>query len=50
MADPHVIAALVKRRAELAGQIEAAHEGLRKMIMDLENLDAPSSNSTRTIT
>ena len=40
MADPHVITALVKRRAELAGKIEAAHEGLRKMIVDLENLDA----------
>ena len=31
MAEPHVIIALGKRRAELAGQIEAAHEGLRKM-------------------
>ena len=40
MADPHVITALVKRRAELAGGIEAAHEALRKMIMDLETLDA----------
>jgi len=40
MADPHVITALVKRRAELAGQIEATHEALRKMVLDLENLDA----------
>ncbi|MFZ5671735.1 MAG: hypothetical protein ACOZAM_02100 [Pseudomonadota bacterium] len=40
MADPHVITAFVKRRAGLAGQIEATHEALRKMIMDLENLDA----------
>ncbi len=40
MADTHVITALVKRRSELAGQIEAAHESLRKMVMDLENLDA----------
>jgi hypothetical protein len=40
MADPHVISALVKRRAELAGQIEATHEALRKMVLDLENLDA----------
>jgi hypothetical protein len=39
MADPHVITALVKRRAELAGQIEATHEALRKMVLDLENLD-----------
>src|SRR5437762_7568770 len=40
MADPHVITALVKRRAVLAGQIEATHEALRKMILGLENLDA----------
>jgi hypothetical protein len=40
MADSHVITALVKRRAELAGQIEATHEALRKMVMDLENLDS----------
>jgi hypothetical protein len=39
MADTHVITALVKRRAELAGQIEAAHEGPRKMIADLETMD-----------
>jgi hypothetical protein len=30
MDDPHVIIALVKRRAELAGQIEATNEALRK--------------------
>jgi hypothetical protein len=35
-----VIGALVKRRAELAGDIERTHEALRKMVMDLENLDA----------
>ncbi|MGP8122937.1 MAG: hypothetical protein ACLP8B_20730 [Xanthobacteraceae bacterium] len=35
-----VLNGLVKRRAELAGQIEAAHEALRKMVLDLENLDA----------
>ncbi len=40
MAESHVISALVKRRAELAGQIEATHEALRKMVLDLENLDA----------
>jgi hypothetical protein len=45
MADPHVITALVKRRAELAGQIEATHEALRKMVLDLENLARPFSNS-----
>jgi hypothetical protein len=39
MAEPHVITALVKRRAELAGEIEATHERLRQMVLDLENLD-----------
>jgi hypothetical protein len=38
--NPIVVAGLIKRRATLAGDIEAAHESLRKMIRDLENLDA----------
>lgn len=36
----YVITGLVKRRAELAGEIERTHDGLRKMIIDLEALDA----------
>jgi hypothetical protein len=35
-----VVSGLVKRRAELAGDIEKAHESLRAMVLDLENLDA----------
>jgi hypothetical protein len=35
-----VVSGLVKRRAELAGDIEKAHEALRRMVLDLENLDA----------
>src|SRR6266545_380468 len=35
-----VVSGLIKRRAELAGDIERAHEVLRKMVLDLENLDA----------
>jgi hypothetical protein len=31
---------LLKARARLAGDIELAHEGLRKMVQDLEALDA----------
>jgi hypothetical protein len=31
---------LLKKRAELAGLIERTHEDLRKMVKDLENLDA----------
>ena len=35
-----VLSGLVKRRAELAGDIERTHEALRKMVLDLESLDA----------
>ena len=35
-----VVSGLVKRRAELAGDIERTHEQLRQMVLDLENLDA----------
>lgn len=35
-----VVSGLVKRRAELAGEIERTHEALRKMVADLETLDA----------
>jgi hypothetical protein len=35
-----VVSGLVKRRAELAGEIERTHEPFRKMVLDLENLDA----------
>jgi hypothetical protein len=35
----YVLTGLVKRRAELAGEIEATHDRLRKMIEDLEKLD-----------
>jgi hypothetical protein len=35
-----VVSGLVKRRAELAGEIERTHEALHKMVLDLENLDA----------
>ena len=35
-----VLSGLVKRRAQLAGDIEKAHEALRRMVLNLENLDA----------
>jgi hypothetical protein len=35
-----VVSGLIKRRAEFAGEIERTHEALRKMVLDLENLDA----------
>ena len=40
MAETHVISALVKHRANLAGEIERTHEHLRELVIDLENLDA----------
>ena len=36
----YVLTGLVKRRAEIAGQIEATHDGLHKLVNDLESLDA----------
>lgn len=36
----YVLTGLVKRRAELTGEIERSHAALRKMVDDLENLDA----------
>lgn len=39
MAEPHVLTALVKKRAELAGDIENTQSKLRQLILDLEALD-----------
>jgi hypothetical protein len=36
----YVLTGLVKRRAELAGEIEETHNQSRKMIEDLEKLDS----------
>ncbi len=36
----YVVTGLVKHRAELTGEIERTHEDLRKMLADLESLDA----------
>jgi hypothetical protein len=40
MADSHVITALVKKRAELAGRIEHLQDRLRQAVIDLDNVDA----------
>jgi hypothetical protein len=40
MGDSLAVAALVRKRAELAGDIENTHNRLREMIRDLEKLDA----------
>jgi len=39
MAEPHVITALSKKRAELSGDIERTQHQLQDMIRDLEHLD-----------
>lgn len=38
--DTFVLSGLVRKRAELAGDIETAQANLQKMIRDLENLDS----------
>lgn len=40
MTEPHVLSGLVRKRAELAGEIEALHKRMSQMIADLSNLDA----------
>lgn len=40
MAETHVISALVKRRADLLGEIEHTQLHIRKLSADLEHLDA----------
>jgi hypothetical protein len=36
----YVLTGLTKRRAELTGELERTHDHLRKLVLDLENLDA----------
>ena len=40
MTEPHVVSALIRKRAEIAGQIEHHQTMLRQAIIDLDNLDA----------
>lgn len=40
MATDLVLAGIVRKRAELAGDIERTHEALKRMIADLSSLDA----------
>lgn len=39
MAESHTVSGLIKKRAEIAGQIEHAQATLRQLIIDLDNLD-----------
>lgn len=40
MENEHVLSGLIKKRAEIAGQIDHAQTALRQLIIDLDNLDA----------
>ena len=40
MAEPHVVSALVRKRAEIAGEIEAAEKRVARLRADLLHLDA----------
>ena len=40
MPDSSIVQALVKKRAEPSGDIETTHASLKRMIADLEKLDA----------
>ncbi|MCH7710071.1 MAG: hypothetical protein IH903_00385 [Proteobacteria bacterium] len=40
MAEPHVVTALIRKRGEIAGQIEHTQTQLRQLVIDLDNLDA----------
>ena len=40
MAETHVVSALMRKRAEMAGHIEHTQTALRQLIIDLDNLDA----------
>jgi hypothetical protein len=40
MENEHVLAGLTKKRAEIAGQIEHAQQALRKLVTDLDSIDA----------
>ena len=40
MAEPHVVTALIRKRGEIAGQLEHTQTQLRQLVIDLDNLDA----------
>ena len=40
MVKTHVLSALIRKRAEIVGQIEHTQDALRQLVIDLDNLDA----------
>ena len=36
----HVVSGLIAKRAELAGRIEVTHSEVRRLVIDLDSLDA----------
>jgi hypothetical protein len=47
--DDSVVSGLIKYHAELAGEIEWAHEALRKMLFGLEKFDATARMSPEVV-
>lgn len=39
MAEPHVVTALVKKRADISGEIETLHDRIASLVQDLEAID-----------
>lgn len=39
MAEPHVVTALIKKRADISGEIETLHDRIAQLIKDLEGID-----------
>jgi hypothetical protein len=40
MENEHVFGGLIRKRAEIAGQIEHTQDALRKLVIDLDAMDA----------
>lgn len=40
MAEPHFATALIAKRAELAGQLQAAQAEVRRLVIDLDSADS----------
>lgn len=40
MENEHVLSGLIRKRAEIAGELEAAQTRVRQLILDIENVDA----------
>ena len=44
MENEHVLSGLIRKRAEVAGELEAAQQRVRQLIIDIDNVDATKSH------